>query len=665
MHWADFVAKDLSKPGENGDPQNIVIAAGITPSGEFHIGHLREILTCDLIFRACRNFSWTDGGRYVEIENTLSQLGISIEEFFDRIAKSRAENEVSLEFIFIVDSADPLRKVYPFLDDSYEQFIGHQLGMIPPPDESGKPDYTRFDGGDGESYADHFLSPFVQALKKIGVRPRIVDNLQSYQNGDFAECIDIACNKADEIRDIITNVSGRELPDDWFPFNPVGSDGSMDGVKVTGYEYPNVHWIDRHGTEGLSDIRKGEGKLPWRIDWPAKWKIHGVTCEPFGKDHGAAGGSYDTGKEIANLFNILAPHPLTYEWISLKGAGAMSSSVGNTVGPLEVLEIVPPEIVRYLIAKNQPRRHIDFDTGTALIELADEYQRNCKDLIDGEPENFADLSKRQQKAWIVKVNQIAYSQVYDITFGGHSGLGWEGEVADAASDTHVVSFRHLALLSQMYSNDEDVWNSLNRSGMINDSFDLMLQYGDQNISADYFIEGGVVHSRDDFDYSEYMSKDVEIFTAITEKKDWDTSLEEVAWYHYSSNKKMGRTSTLPHRLNTIRNWLSSPHFPEDFRLRIQTEISKGARSNMDLRDREYLAALYANLETTNWNSHDINDCVCQQAKDQDMKLRDAFQLMYWIVLDQGFGPKLASILGEMEREAVLSLLQSAINELSA
>ena len=149
MHWADFVAKDLSKPGENGDPQNIVIAAGITPSGEFHIGHLREILTCDLIFRACRNFSWTDGGRYVEIENTLSQLGISIEEFFDRIAKSRAENEVSLEFIFIVDSADPLRKVYPFLDDSYEQFIGHQLGMIPPPDECGKPDYTRFDGGDG------------------------------------------------------------------------------------------------------------------------------------------------------------------------------------------------------------------------------------------------------------------------------------------------------------------------------------------------------------------------------------------------------------------------------------------------------------------------------------------------------------------------------------
>ena len=263
MHWADFVAKDLSKPGKDGEQRSIVIAAGITPSGEFHIGHLREILTCDLIYRACRNWSWTYGdAQYVEIEQTLSELGISFEEWENQIIMARTENQVALEFIFIVDSADPLRKVYPFLDDSYQQFIGHQLGMIPPPDENGKPDYARFDNGRGESYADHFLSPFVEALKKIGVRPRIVDNLSSYKNGEFAECIDIACNKADEIRDIISNVSGRELPSDWFPFNPVGSDGSMDGVKVTGYEYPYVNWTDSLGVEGRSEIRLGEGKLP-------------------------------------------------------------------------------------------------------------------------------------------------------------------------------------------------------------------------------------------------------------------------------------------------------------------------------------------------------------------------------------------------------------------
>ena len=31
-----------------------IVATGITPSGEFHIGHLREILTGDMIARAAR-----------------------------------------------------------------------------------------------------------------------------------------------------------------------------------------------------------------------------------------------------------------------------------------------------------------------------------------------------------------------------------------------------------------------------------------------------------------------------------------------------------------------------------------------------------------------------------------------------------------------------------
>ena len=60
--------------------------------------------------------------------------------------------------------------------------------------------------------------------------------------------------------------------------------------------------------------------------------------EPFGKDHGAAGGSYDTGKEISVILGEQPPYPTTYEWISLKGVGAMSSSTGVTIGPLEALK---------------------------------------------------------------------------------------------------------------------------------------------------------------------------------------------------------------------------------------------------------------------------------------------------------------------------------------
>ena len=70
MHWADHTAQTLHK---RGDPQ--IIASGITPSGEFHVGHLREILTAEMIHRAC-----LDAG-------------------------------MDSRYIFIVDSMDPLRRV--------------------------------------------------------------------------------------------------------------------------------------------------------------------------------------------------------------------------------------------------------------------------------------------------------------------------------------------------------------------------------------------------------------------------------------------------------------------------------------------------------------------------------------------------------------------------
>ena len=144
MHWSDVMAQRLAQRGDKH-----IVATGITPSGEFHIGHLREILTGDMIARAARRAG------------------------------------MDAELVFVVDNADPLRKVYPFLDPSYEAFIGHQLGSIPAPDQEGKPDWKRFNE-EGWTYGDHFLTPFLEALKRIGVEPRLLPNLEAYQAGKFS-----------------------------------------------------------------------------------------------------------------------------------------------------------------------------------------------------------------------------------------------------------------------------------------------------------------------------------------------------------------------------------------------------------------------------------------------------------------------------------------------
>ncbi|MDG1537245.1 MAG: lysine--tRNA ligase [Candidatus Poseidoniaceae archaeon] len=414
MHWADVAAKALSHKGDKH-----IVSTGITPSGEFHIGHLREILTGDMIARAARN------------------AGLDV------------------EFVFIVDTADPLRKVYDFLGPEYEQFIGHQLGSIPAPDADGNPDWGRFEK-EGWTYGDHFLKPFLQALEQIGVRPRIIDNLESYQSGRFDALAKIACDRADDIREAIERISSRELPESWFPWSPLNSKGSLDGVTVTGYEYPLVHWKDSHGETGSSDISKGEGKLPWRIDWPAKWGWIGVTCEPFGKDHGAAGGSYATGREIVQILGHEPPHPLTYEWISLKGQGAMSSSAGNTIGPIEALDLVPPEILRLLVAKSKPNKAIEFDTGMSLVNLADEYERLA--ARDFEVELSDDGLSRRQRV-----------QVEDAAGAMRMAAVEEGMAAQATA----VTFRHLALLAQTKSTDDGVWESLRNAGAITEPTQAM------------------------------------------------------------------------------------------------------------------------------------------------------------------------------------------------
>ena len=170
------------------------------------------------------------------------------------IHRACIDAEIKSEYIFIVDSMDPLRRVYDFLSDEYEKFIGFPLVNIPAPN----PDGTQIIRVRTMLFIS--LNPFLEALKQIGVNPRVVMNQKLMKMENFAEKIDLAIKNREKIHETIEKISGRELPESWYPFNPIGSDGSMDGVTVTGYEKPYVFWTDRNGVNGKSDIRKAEGK---------------------------------------------------------------------------------------------------------------------------------------------------------------------------------------------------------------------------------------------------------------------------------------------------------------------------------------------------------------------------------------------------------------------
>ena len=306
-HWADTVAEDALKLGKHH-----IVASGITPSGHIHIGNMREVVTADAAYRA----------------------------LLDRGADA--------ELIYIADNFDPLRKVYPFLPESYAEHVGKPLSETPCP------------CGECKNYAEHFLKPFFEALELLGIRPKVYRVDELYKKGAYAEAIKTALIKRDEIARIIEKLTGKTTAPDWSPFNPVCSScGRVTTTKVTGFDADaeTVDYTCDCGHSGTVSM-KGGGKLTWRVDWPSRWKILGVTVEPFGKDHASKGGSYDTGMRISKeIYGHEPPHPIVYEWIMLGKKGAMSSSTGVVVSISDMLKVVPPEILRYLIIRTKPEKH--------------------------------------------------------------------------------------------------------------------------------------------------------------------------------------------------------------------------------------------------------------------------------------------------------------------
>jgi lysyl-tRNA synthetase class 1 len=146
-------------------------------------------------------------------------------------------------------------------------------------------------------------------------------------------------------------------------------------------EENKVVYVDEDGWEDGADYSRGEGKLGWRVELAARWKALGVTFEPFGKDHTSRGGSTETADRMAReVFDYPVPGRYEYEWISIKGKGAMSSSKGIVLLPKDLLLIMPPDALRKMMLGRDPSRAIELDLEGGFPRFMDEYRAEA-----GEP----------------------------------------------------------------------------------------------------------------------------------------------------------------------------------------------------------------------------------------------------------------------------------------
>jgi lysyl-tRNA synthetase class 1 len=346
-YWLNTVVDQILEQFPEGE---IVVSSGISPSASYHIGHFREVLTAD-------GLAW----------------GI----------RQRGRKARHLHF---VDNFDPLRKRYSFLPQEYDKYVGWPICLVPAPDGSDK------------SYATHFSEEFQKQAAKMGVEMEVMYSYEDqYKNGKMVPMIEAAVAHGKEIRQIFKDVANRDLNEDWMPIQILSNTKSFNEwrYKSIDTKAKTMAYTDADGKAGEVSYTDGQVKLNWRLDWPARWALWGVQVEPYGKEHATKGGSYDTGAEfVKQVFKADPPFPLAYDTINLVGDNKkMSSSLGNLITPAEALKIMPPEIVRYLVYRNLPKRVVYFDSGLGLYNLIDEFSKAEEAVQSGQPHEFAEAYK--------------------------------------------------------------------------------------------------------------------------------------------------------------------------------------------------------------------------------------------------------------------------------
>lgn len=362
-YWLNAILDKITARKSSG---RILVASGITPSGPYHVGHAREILTAEAIRRGLEG-----------------------------------QNREALH-IHNVDDSDVLRKRYPYLPESFEKEVGKPVYLVPAPD------------GSTGSYADYYFSEYASAAKKLEIPMEIWRSHEEYQRGVFADAIITALTRRDEIAKILEVVSQREVARDWQPIQILDiTTNNLRTAEFLGFD-EGTYMVEYRASDGAihqADVRTGAVKLDWRVDWPARWAILGVDVEGFGKEHATKGGSYDTGAAIVReIFDAEPPIPVPFNPINLKGDNQkMSSSLGNLVTIGDALKVIPPDILRYFVFKSLPQKVLAFDTGVGMAQLIDEYATTEMAVRAGESTVF-------REAWEISVLDQGHATVSTVPF---------------------------------------------------------------------------------------------------------------------------------------------------------------------------------------------------------------------------------------------------------
>ncbi len=365
-HWTQRLAEQVIS---NKKPP-FVITGGMTTSGPAHLGTV-----CEFLYPAA-------------LKTAIETLG----------------KKAQLYFVGdILDAFDGI----PVEMQKYENILKPELG---------KPlVYTKDPLGCHNSFGEHYLEEAKKLMKKLSLDINVVKANELYDSGKMDKYAMIFLAEEDKVKEVVARTSMRKIEElkDWSPIMPICKKcGKIATTRVTWHnneEYgyicdKDVEYTKGCNYKGSAKLTDHEYKLQWRLHWPSWQAIFNSSIEGSGIDHMTAGGSATTAEAIHK--EILKREPpifFRYGFILFKGK-KYSKSKGIGMSAAELSELLPPELLKYILIEPNLEQNKDIDpTGDKLILLYNEVERMS---TIAKPESKAD--EKRALAFAIAIKKLPW-----------------------------------------------------------------------------------------------------------------------------------------------------------------------------------------------------------------------------------------------------------------
>lgn len=340
--WIDKVASTLlrreKRLGRNLDM--IVVESGLGASGFPHIGSVGDAVRAYGVALALGNFGY------------------------------------KAELIAYSDDMDGLRKVPQGLPVWLNEHLAKPVSTVPDPI-----------GSCHASYGAHMSGLLLDALDRIKIKYRFQSGTEAYQRGILVDEIDTILRSSERLGKKISQLVGQQKYTETIPYFPICKNCGRLYVANAEQYIPDdkkivytcsgsrigQQEIKGCGFKGEADIRKGEGKLAWKVEFAARWHALDVRFEAYGKDIMDSVRINDwVASEVLGFYH---PMHVKYELFLDKGGKKISKSSGNVLTPQIWLTYGTPESILLLLFKRiTGTRHVSINDIPSLMDEYDLYE---------------------------------------------------------------------------------------------------------------------------------------------------------------------------------------------------------------------------------------------------------------------------------------------------